>query len=42
VRAIARRLSMARTTVRKLLGRGLPERKPPKGPKRRAPRRLNP
>src|SRR4051812_18679522 len=27
VRAIARRLSMARKTVRKLLGRGLPERK---------------
>jgi transposase len=29
VRAIARRLSMARKTVRKLLGRVLPERKPP-------------
>ncbi len=34
VRAIARRLSMARKTVRKLLGRGLPERKEPAAPSR--------
>src|SRR5258708_31150784 len=34
VRAIARRLSMARKTVRKLLGRGLPERKDPAAPSR--------
>ncbi len=33
VRAIARRLSMARRTVRRVLGRGLPERKEVKTPR---------